>query len=209
MLKLITAATEEPVSAEEFYAHVRIDGIDDAGDVAIKLLAAREYIEQVELRNRALITSTWSVSMENWPDGQGYIEVPLGNLQSVTSVTYRLSDGTTSTWAATEYRVERLYASGTTDCGIGRIYRRYGKYWPTDLLDTGEPIIITFVCGWATASVVPYSLKAAIQLVAGTLYRNRESVNVGDSTVIMAALQISGTGGAVESLCSRYTDRRF
>lgn len=228
-LTRIAAATENPVTVEELVLHARIDGTSDQQDVADKISAAVEYVETTELRGRALITSQWELKLEHWP-GQcteldwygfhrdyrnGYIEIPLGNLQSVGTITYRQSDGTVTTWPSTEYRLERLYAAtdGTTDKGIGRVYLAYGKSWPAETLDVGEPITIPFTCGWKDAASVPVSLKLAIEMLTAHWYRNREAVTVGSrvapggshesAPMISTELAVS-----VQSLCSRYVDRR-
>lgn len=220
MLTNTIPATIEAVSLDELKAHLKmeISPSEQDADLQIKLSSAHEYIADTECRGRALTTSTWALTLTHWP-ACGYIEVPLGNLQSA-SITYRCSDGTVKPWDAANYRLERVYTpanpdadppvvgSGTSDCGIGRIYLGYGKSWPSETLDVGEPITVTFICGWDSAAHVPFTLRAAILLVAGTLYRNRESVFMGRSEVA-AMLKISGDAGAVESLCQKYADRRF
>lgn len=209
MLKLVTAATEEPVSLPEIKGHLNNipDGSSD-GDLTEKLLTAREYIE--DETGRALVTSSWAITLPCWP-ACGFIELPLGNLQAAGPITYRCSDGTVKTWASTEYRLERVYVpstDGVSDCGIGRIYLSYAKFWPADVLDVGEPITIPFTCGWAPGSV-PSKLKQAVELVAATLYRNRESTSEGNTAAVFSALTFDGKVDAVSALCSRYVDRRF
>lgn len=211
-----TAAAEEPVTVDELVLHARIDSIgDQRQDVADKITAARSYVETTELRGRALITSQWQLKLECWPC-VGYIEIPLGNLQSIGAITYRECNGTVTTWPSTEYRLERVYVAATdgdTDKQIGRVYLAYGKSWPAATLDVGEPIAIPFTCGWADAASVPVSLKLAIEMLAAHWYRNREAVTVGSrvapgggaesAPMISTPLAI-----AVESLCSPYVDRR-
>jgi uncharacterized phiE125 gp8 family phage protein len=59
----------------------------------------------------------------------------------------------------------------------------------------GEPIVVTVPAGYATPADVPYSLKAAISLIVGDLYNQREETAVGVS------IQASG---AVTNLCHPY-----
>lgn len=171
----------EPVTVEEFKVHSRITATDEDDDIALKLTAARIFVEN-EL-GRALITSKWELHLEGWPC-RSYIELPLGNLQSVESVAYTDSDGVEHTWAATEYRVSRTYASGQNDVKGGRLQYKYGGSWPSETLDVGEPIVITFTCGWLAAADVPEPIKAAIMLLAGHWYEHREAVIVGENVTI-------------------------
>lgn len=224
-VKLVTAATQEPVSLEELKSHLKIDGDDENQDLKLKLRSARRYVEKAALNRRALITSSWSLALESWPTKSGYIEVPLGNLQSAGPIVYRLSNGTESTF--TEFRLARTYTpanpaatppatgDGDTDAGIGRIYLGYLKYWPLSILDVGEPIAIPFTCGWTDAAAVPSDIKLAILMVAAHWYRNREAVSVGtrlaSATGESEAIPMISTkmALAVDALCAPYADTRF
>lgn len=223
MLKLTTPAAEEAVSLEQFTAHLHgVSEVDDPADLELKLYSAREYIEHTECRGRALVTSTWALTLAHWPCCN-YIEIPLGNLQSVGAITYRQSDGTVTTWPSTEYHLERVYipadpeadppvaGDGVSDCGIGRVYLNYGKCWPSAVLDTGEPITITFTSGWDSAAHVPFGLRAAVLLVAAGLYENREGAISDEDLTKRAksALIAAGTQRTVSDLCAKYADRRF
>jgi len=213
-LKRITAATEQAVLLEEFKAHARIDSTDEDGDVQLKLDAAEEYIETDELGDRALITSTWDLYLDAWPC-KPYIELPKGNLQSVAFIKYTVEDGTVVTWDATNYKLSGTYTvsnlgasiegDGENDARVGRVWLRPNRSWPTATLDTGEPIVIRFTCGWEKASVVPAKIKAAIEMLAAHFYRNREAVTVGSTT----AIESKPLALAVSSLCEKYVLKRF
>jgi uncharacterized phiE125 gp8 family phage protein len=213
MLKLITPATEEPVSLAEFKAHLHGTAeCDDDADLTLKLTAAREHIEQFELRGRALVTSTWELRLSHWPD---YIRLPLGNAQSVTSITYTDSAGMPHTVDAADYKLMSAYTPGATgdktnDCGFACIVLAYGKSWPSATLDTGEPIVIRFVAGWDGAANVPYAIRAAILLAAAELYANREGA-LSDESLMgrKGVLLTAGTRRTIADLCGRYEDRRF
>lgn len=206
MLRLITAATEAAVSIDEFKIHARLDGHDEDSDILTKLTAAQDYIADEELGGRALTTSTWEYSIEGWPC-RSYFEMPLGNLQSVTWIKYTDSAGTVNTWSSAEYKLVRAYAAstdGTNDAGLGRVWLGVNRCWPSAMLDTGEPITIRFVAGWKDAAHVPAKIKAAIELMAAHLYRNREAVTTGNMNVESKPLAM-----AVEALCSKYAVRKF
>lgn len=130
------------------------------------ITTAREYVE--DITRRFLLTQTWDYSIAGWPRAN-YIKLPGGNLQSVTSVKWKDTDGTETTLTSgTDYLVE------TNGQGIGRIVLPYGETWPSGSLYPSNPITIRYVAGWTTAALVPYKIKAACLLVCADLYTNRE-----------------------------------
>lgn len=156
----------EPVSLAELKLHLRIDHSDEDELLKSILLTARETVENFTAR--ALLTQTWDYCLNYWPDGD-FIELPYGNLQSVTSVKYKDSDGTETTLTeTTDYLVE------TNKEQKGRIVLPYGESWPSDTLYPSNPITIRFVCGWTKATDVPSSIKSALLLLAADSYNMRE-----------------------------------
>jgi uncharacterized phiE125 gp8 family phage protein len=131
------------------------------------ITASREHVEDITRRN--LITQTWDYSLNEWTD-KNYIKLPGGNLQTVTSVKWKDTDGTETTLTpTTDYLVE------TNGEGCGKIVLPYGCSWPSDTLYPSNPITIRFMSGWTTAALVPYKIKAALLLICADLYRNREA----------------------------------
>lgn len=244
-VQLITAPIIEPVTLEELKLHLRIE-LDQTGEdeyLEGLIRVVREHIE--DITRRAIMTQTWDYCLDDFPGGDS-IRLPFGNLQSVTSITYKESDWTTeelmildvapaSTWAngatitgATSHKtciiVENLtptrytvmsrsgtftvgeilsdglitadqgasypiFISGegmveTTDYIVetngeqcGQIVLPYGETWPSGTFYPSNPIAIRFICGWTTATLVPYKIKAAIKMICADLYESRgESV---------------------------------
>lgn len=135
------------------------------------ITTAREYVE--DITGRALLTQTWDCYADAWPETDRII-LPSGNLQSVTSVTYTDTAGNTTTMAAaTDYLVE------TNGEHNGAIVLPYGVSWPSVTLYPSNPIAIRIVCGWETAALVPYKIKAALLLIIADLFVNRESQTLG------------------------------
>jgi len=138
------------------------------------ITAAREQVE--DITGRSLITQTWDYYLNSFPR-DNHITLPFGNLQTVTSVAFTDSDGTVTTLTAgTDYLVE---ANGET---FGRLVLPYGMTWPSDTLYPSNPIAIRFVCGWTSAALVPFKIKAAMLLVASDLYENREGQNLSNQS---------------------------
>lgn len=202
--KLITKPSEPAVSLEDLKAHVINSADAQDADLRVKLDAAITHVEN-ELK-RCLVTSTWEFCLESWPCGN-YIEVPLGNLQSVESIKYTDSNGDEHTMDAGSYRLARVYTpeNTTTDVQGGRIYLARGSSWPSAVLEAGEPIAIRFVCGWADAANVPVPIKQAILMLASHWNRNRDAVVVGNTAAVVSSELAIG----VQRLTSMYEDRRY
>ena len=169
---LVTGPLVEPVTLAELKLHLRL-GTDTTEDtmLAALIVAARDYVETVT--RRALITQTWDYWLEKFP-GEDYFDVPLGNLQSVTSLKYKDSDGTETTMTVTtEYLVD-------INSDPGRIFLPYGETWPSFTAYPYKPITLRFICGYgSSASSVPDPIKVAIKILASHFYENRELVNPG------------------------------
>lgn len=177
-----TPSATLPVSLSELKDHLRCGDNQDA-DLAGKLAAAIGAVESAT--GRVLIDSTAVLRLECWPR-RDYIELPGGQTSSITTVKYTDSTGAQRTWAAANYKLVRGYslaAPGQVIDSKARLQLAYGCSWPTETLDTGEPIEITYQTGWKDADSVPWQLKAAVLLDGGHRYRNRESVTLGNTAV--------------------------
>jgi hypothetical protein len=155
------------------------------------IIATRDYVEA--WTRRQLLTATWDYFPVNWPGRYGYrgtpsqavnpeytqndnlqsyyIKLPFGNLQSVTSVKWKDVNGNETTLTEnTDYIVE------TNGNQCGKIVLPWGVVWPTGMLYPSNPISIRYICGWTTAALVPYKIKAAIKMIAAGMYENREDM---------------------------------
>lgn len=131
---------------------------------------AREEVEKIT--RRALLTQTWDYVLDEFPC-KNYIRLPLGNLQSVTSLTYKNSDGVIATMTKdTDYLVE---PNGDQ---YGKIVLPYGVSWPSFTAYPSNPITIRFVCGWTTAALLPKTLKRAVKFIAEQLYYHADRDDV-------------------------------
>lgn len=173
---IVTPATTEPVSVQEAKEHLRVDGSDEDAYIGSKISEAREDVE--DWTRRAIMTQTWDYSLDAFPKDKDYIELPFGNLQSLTSVKYKGTDGAETTMTVTtDYLLE------TNGEQHGRIVLPYGETWPTDTLYPSNPITIRFVCGWTTAALVPGKIKAAIKMIVADLYESRGESVIGQTVV--------------------------
>jgi uncharacterized phiE125 gp8 family phage protein len=161
MLTLVTPAAATPVTLTEARAHCRADSADDTM-LQIYLDAAVAHVDGAEgVLGRCLVTQTWDYSLDCFPEE---ITVPLPTLQSVTSVKYYDVDGVEQTITSSNYIVagQRIAPIETFD-------------WPDIDTERPYPITVRFVAGYGDAAEVPAAIKAAILLLTGDLYANREA----------------------------------
>ena len=184
---LITAPVNKPITTAEAKTHLRVTSSDDDTYIGTLIDAALEYVENVT--RRKLITQTWDVFYDDWPD-EDYLELPYGQLQSVGYVKYIDSDGAETTWSTDYYSVD-------TDSDPGRIVLGYGESWPTATLTTKNPIVVRFVCGYGdNGSDVPASIKHAMKFIISDMYEVRETRIIGQS--------VSKYGDAITNCLNSY-----
>lgn len=165
-LSLQSAPAEEPVSLEEAKLHLRVDHDDEDTLINADIAAARRYCEQTVL-SRALITQTWDLYMDKWPDGDELL-IPQPPLQSVDEVAYTDEDGTEFTFDAVNYIVD-------TASEPGRIALKSTASWPSVTLQVVNGVRVRFTAGYGDAAGdVPETIRKAMKLLIGDLYEHRE-----------------------------------
>lgn len=166
ILKLITAPTTEPITLAEAKAQLRVLHSDEDALIEALIVAARMSVEGV-LR-RALFSQTWEYSLAQFP-AKAELRLPLPPLQSVTSVTYYDTAGTTATFATTG----NWYADTASE--PGRIVLNDGISWPSSSLRPGIGVVVRYIAGYSTVASIPQTWKQAIMLLIGHYYENREA----------------------------------
>jgi len=181
--ELVTAPASEPITLAEAKEHCRVDISTDDSYITALITSAREYVERVT--GRALITQTWSLTLDAWPTtGQDdwwdgvrdgalsilsveYLEIRRAPFLAVTSISTLDEDAAETTWDATNYYT-------TKQQGYGRVVRKRGVTWPIPGRDRAG-IKITFTLGYgANASDVPSSLRQAVLFIVAHWYEIRE-----------------------------------
>lgn len=178
-LTLVTPPSVEPISIDEAINYMRLDTPDaaEAAFITGLIKSARKYCEN--LQRRAYITQTWEMSLDKFPSAcndtlnnyqkTDVIEIPMGNLQTVNSVTYTDSANVAHTLTAnTDYIV-------STRGILGRISPPYSGIWPTSQLAPLDPVVIRFTCGYGLATAVPETIKQAMYMLIDYWYNNRDA----------------------------------
>jgi uncharacterized phiE125 gp8 family phage protein len=166
-LRLITAPATEPLSVAEAKKHLNVTHSDDDEYISSLITAARMHIDGKDgILGRALVTQTWELVLDTFPDD---ILIPLPPLQSVAFVTYVDGDGVEQTLATDQYTVDNVSEPGWIVAGPNG--------WPS----TGDYINAVTVRFTAGYEVVPEPIKRALRLMIGHFYENREDVVTGVS----------------------------
>lgn len=202
----------EPVSLAEAKAHLNVTIPDDDPLIQSLIRAARRKIEQEY--DRAFITQSlvlgldtfaqpewrrpgwpgagswmWPGSWSAWPWAWSMVELR-APVQSITTITYMDAAGATQTLAASGYTLDK-------DSEPGRVFPALNKNWPLTAL-VPSAVKIEFVTGYTAPDQVPDDQKAAVKLLVGEYYQNRENVVI-DSRIVALALP-----DGVDALMSPY-----
>lgn len=185
--------TFQAATATTLDANDTVQLITEGAYLATLITTARQYIEQV---CGPIITQTWSQSEKHFPTEYewwglnrfawsqpeditmsssrrrwwGRHDFPLGlpNVQAIDSITYVDSTGTLNTLPPT------VYTLAGENQWHWRVIRQWGQEWPNVQLQQGNPITITFTCGYGAAiSDVPEPIRQAIFLHVTNRYENR------------------------------------
>lgn len=182
--RLITAPAVEPVSLADAQEHLRAGvGGTDATLIEAYLQAARETVENHT--GRALMPQTWELRLPEFPVGP--ITLPVSPLMSITSLRYTSAAGVDTLLDPTAYQVE---ASSGPTAQPALLWSAAGTTWPGTQLDVRAAVRVRFQAGYPNAAAVPAALRAAILLVLGELYENREASAVKSPTEIPAVRRL-------------------
>jgi len=180
--KIITALDTVPIiSLEDCRAHLRVTPDDGSppshpdDDLILALLgAARDWVEGYT--GLALTTRTLELALDSFPDGAEGISMPWPPLLSLTSVAYVDGEGDTQTMDV------------VTECVLddyqrpGWVLPAYGSDWP-ETMDVVNAVTVRYVAGhslWSDAvqaMPLPKAMRAALLLILGSLYENREDAS--------------------------------
>lgn len=187
-LRVITPAAVEPVTLADAAAHLRIDAYGSPAEypeatlIEAMISAAREYVEHVS--GLTLAAQTLELSARSFAalcryEGDGVIELRTAPVLGIDSVAYVDADGVTQTMADTDY----LLDDAATPPSLHLAYGVTG--WPTTR-DQPNAARIRFTAGYGaaggspTVDVIPFTLRAAVLLMLGHLYDNREETVRGE-----------------------------
>ena len=185
-VQVTTPPSSEPISLAEAKAHLRVDTADEDPLIQNLIAAAREACE--EWCGRSFVTQTLTLTLDRFPSpsltapgpetawsgsfrNDGTIELPRPPAISLTSITYIDTNGASQTLSSSGYKLDLASQPA-------RLAPAFGTSWPATR-DEIASVVIVYSAGYGAASAVPARAKAAILLLLGTLYENREDAVVG------------------------------
>ena len=141
--------------------------------------AAREYCEGYQ--NRAFITQTWELMLDEFPDSP--FQIPLPPLQSVASINYYDTAEVANLFPRADYQDD-------VDSYKGRVSLHFGKTWPSLTLRPMNGVVVQFIAGYGGAPAnVPESTRQAIKVLAAHMYENREATDIKEHREIPFAVK--------------------
>lgn len=160
-LDLSAAPSFEPLDPGETADHIRA-GSDAAITSMVDdyLKVAREWVES-EVKT-CLGQRTIVLYLDRFPTCE--IEVRFPPVQSITSIVYLDTSGSSTTLSASDYRVD-------TTNKPARITPAYGLLWPSTYCVT-RAVTITAVAGYTSADLVPSCAKQAMRVLVGMMFNN-------------------------------------
>lgn len=192
---LVTPPAAPPVTLSEAKAHLRVEHSEDDTMITAMIAAAVSYLDGwTGILGRCLMPQAWRFDFARFPCDR---TIRLGFPGMVSAgddapvVTYLDSAGAEQTLVATAYH--------TVEDALGSVLRlASGAAWPSTACHPAA-VSVTATFGYPDAAAVPPAIKAAILLVTGDLYRNRETTGVGSGTI--GAIPMSTT---VDNLLAPY-----
>lgn len=145
-LTVTSAPASDPVTPAEAKIHLRVTHNDEDALITALVKAATTQVEDA-LTWRSLVTRTYTLTAS--VAGMNLILLPMPPIQSVTSV--KVDGVTLADWSL---KGDTLVFGSSV---------------------SGD-VEVVFVAGYGNAAAVPYNFKAAILLLVGHLYENREAV---------------------------------
>ena len=196
VLSLYNPPSVEPVTLTEVKINLgyAVSAISAAAftarddELTRRIKTAREYVENI--CNRSLITQTWDLYINDWPDCREVV-LPKGKIQSITTFEYTDTDGATTDFE--EYTLDSVSVHG-------KAVLNYQQSWPSVELTPVNPIHIRFVSGFGdTSASVPSSIKDAMHLIIAHWDKNKEPVVVRTTTANVSLLPM-----AIDTLLADY-----
>ena len=155
------------LSIADAKTHLRVTHSDDDGYIDNLVSAATTYIETVT--GKQLINATYTYKLSGFPYDRELV-LPVAPLQSVSSVQYEDSNGSTQTLSSSNYDVD-------ADSEEPRIVLVPTEYWPTTEANRHHAVTVTFIAGYGSAaSDIPEDAVHACRLLVTHWYENREAV---------------------------------
>jgi uncharacterized phiE125 gp8 family phage protein len=172
----VEAPEAEPLTLEEAKLHLRVD--HDKDDTLIESLIVAVRLRAEHETNRLFITQDWKMTLGAFPCYG--IELPRSPVDEIVEITYVDTDGVSQTLDYTLYVLDNTLLPPV-------VYPVYNETWPVTRYQPNA-VQITFRGGFSGPSPVAIAddIKAAMKLMLGHYYENREEVVLGAGNTVNA-----------------------
>jgi uncharacterized phiE125 gp8 family phage protein len=160
--KRLITGPDPAVTLEDMRPQLRIDHTEEDALVTSLIASATAFVERQA--DRAFGSQTWEAVLDAFPTGD--LDLPLGPVASVTSISYLDAANLPATVTTDVYALVTGSDPGTI---------RLLTDWPATY--DGTEIVVRYVAGLGW----PEDVKQAVRLLVAHWYANREAVVVGDS----------------------------
>ncbi len=162
-LTRITPADDQLITLEDAKAQVGASDYDEVDDFLTTLVeAATDAIEGPSSTGAVFVTQTWRATLDHLPS---CFSIPLGPIQSITSITYVDQAGETQTIDPATYH---------TDFDRHPAMVAFYSAPPVPARVPGA-VKVTFVAGYGEPSETPAKARHAVRLLVGSWFKNREA----------------------------------
>ena len=162
---LVTAPTLRAISLEQARKQCELDQDDATHDDQLSMLidtATDQFENDCDI---CLLTQTQRVYLEDFIDE---IYLPKRPIQSITSIKYYDQSDALQTLASTVYSLNSPERS---------VELKFNQVWPSVATERWDAVEVTYVCGYASASLVPAAAKHALLLLVGYYFGQNRGDN--------------------------------
>jgi len=175
-LKIVTPNSAEVISLADMKLHLRVDNSDEDTLISALINAAETWVEMYT--RRTLLSQEWIMWLDGFPPDSVPIYMPTSPIISIDKITYQdEDDATRQIIFATTAQLDDITSTPP------RITLLTDQNWPNTVPNQANSVKIEYTAGYGTdKSAIPPTIIAAMKLLVGTWFENRENVAAGYST---------------------------
>jgi uncharacterized phiE125 gp8 family phage protein len=170
-LVLVTPATSRLITLDQAKLHCRCQH-EAENDLFVGWIKSAEAYCQ-SYTSMALLTSTWRWIGSEFPtldDEDAPIDLLIGPVQSISSVSYVDRNAVDQVLATDEYQLENGL--------VPKLYPGVDDTWPATQAGNVSAVTVQMIAGYTDANLVPAQFSQAILLIVGAHYMNRENPEI-------------------------------
>lgn len=159
---VVTPPASEPITLADAKAHLRVTHDIEDAQITACIIAARAYVEN--WCDRALMLQTRRLTLDAFAQ-----EICLtgGRVKAISAMKYTAPDGAEQSLDASAWQAD-------LDAQPARLRPAQGRSWPATASQMAA-VRVEYQVGYDDAASVPAPIRAALLLLIGDLYENRQA----------------------------------